>query len=189
MIKVGSKQIKNLPSELTIDEFEAMSRVLNNDKLLEIDKYREVFKLQGADADEVDELTFEEFGKLVNAFNAIGEVDKGLTQSFEIKGFTYKSYKGETFSLMAKDMAICERVVKQNPDKHLAEIIAVLFKRDDLTKAEHYDTAHINYKAELIREAEIKADVALPFIVIVTHQLGEATKSALLKRADELTTG
>ena len=187
MIRVKSTEIKNLPRELTIDEFEDISRILNDVSILEIEKYSRVFGYLGADRKDLNDLGFKEFGDLVKEFNEIAEIKRGMTQKIEIGGYIYKSYEdGEDFKLMVRDMAIIERIVSESPERHLAEIVAVLFKREDLTASEHYDKTHVKHKAKLIREEGIDAELAMPFIVIVTSQLAEATNSALLARANEL---
>jgi hypothetical protein len=46
-----------------------------------------------------------------------------------------------------------------------------LFKRTDLTKAEHYADAHIKLKAKIIRE--LKAELAMPYLVEIGQKLAK----------------
>ena len=55
MIRVKSTEIKNLPRELTIDEFEDISRILNDVSILEIEKYSRVFGYLGADRKDLND--------------------------------------------------------------------------------------------------------------------------------------
>jgi hypothetical protein len=50
-------------------------------------------------------------------------------------------------------------------------MLAILFKRTDLTKAEHYADAHIKLKAKIIRE--LKAEIAVPYLVEVGQKLAK----------------
>ena len=50
-------------------------------------------------------------------------------------------------------------------------MLAILFKRDDLTKTEHYDSTHIKHKAKMIRE--LKAELVVPFLVEIGQKLAK----------------
>jgi hypothetical protein len=54
---------------------------------------------------------------------------------------------------------------------YISELLAVLFKRTDLTKVEHYSDAHIKLKAKLIRE--MKAELAVPYLVEIGQKLSK----------------
>ena len=63
-----------------------------------------------------------------------------------------------------------EGYIAKIDNRYLGEILAVIYKRQDITKDMHYDKAHIHYKAELIRK-EITADVAVPLINFMSKRL------------------
>jgi hypothetical protein len=44
-----------------------------------------------------------------------------------------------------------------------------MFKRDDLTNAEHYAEAHLKLKAKLIKG--LKADIAIPFLMFIANKI------------------
>ena len=54
-------------------------------------------------------------------------------------------------------------------------MLAVLFKRTDLTKNEHYTEAHIKHKAKIIRE--LPAEVAVPYLVAVADTINKQVQS------------
>jgi hypothetical protein len=61
---------------------------------------------------------------------------------------------------------------------YLSEMLAVLFKRDDLSKTEHYTDAHIKHKAKLIQE--LKAELVVPYLVEIGKKLStQITKNDL----------
>ena len=58
--------------------------------------------------------------------------------------------------------------VKEN--KHfVSEIMAIMFKRTDLSNVEHYDNAHLKYKSKLFRTQP--ADIAIPYLNYVTQTI------------------
>jgi hypothetical protein len=54
-------------------------------------------------------------------------------------------------------------------------VLAVLFKRTDLTKNEHYTDAHIKLKSKIIRE--LPAEVAVPYLVAVAETINKQVQS------------
>ena len=53
--------------------------------------------------------------------------------------------------------------------------MAVIFKRDDLNKPEHYDNAHLKHKEELF--GKLPAAVAVPYV----QQIGKELANAIAK--------
>ena len=180
--------MKNHPAEMLIDEFEDISRILSAKSYDKINMYRDVFIKLGADPEELKKVTFKQLGEYVKEWNKVQNIKKELERTIEINGYTYASYEeGEDFLLYATDMGYIERAVKKMKERnHWAEIIAILFKREDLTDAEHYEDAHIRHKAKLFRENGVTAEIVVPYIAIVTKELAEATKAALLSRSEEI---
>ncbi len=43
--------------------------------------------------------------------------------------------------------------------------MALMFKRTDLTNAEHYDPAHLKHKAKLF--SKLKADISIPYLTFL----------------------
>ncbi len=53
---------------------------------------------------------------------------------------------------------------------YAGEMMAVCFKRTDLSDIEHYADAHLKHKAKLFRE-HLTADICVPYIMKVTELL------------------
>lgn len=172
MVKINyngeSYEMKNQLEELTIGEFEKISNLLNNEQN-KIEAYMDVFSILGVPQEIIDELDYDEFVSVINSFEFTAPKLE-YRQSFELDGYTYVSYTGEEFKLKVKDMSLCEKYVVQNPEAYIGEMMAILFKRNDLTKNEHYENIHIKHKAKLFRE-HVTADIALPFIAMFSEKL------------------
>jgi hypothetical protein len=161
-INGASYPIKQTATDFTIKEYENLCEVLNDDNINEIDRYYQAFIMLGLDADLLDTFDGFSFLKLIHEFKdytlPIGE----FTKTIELNGRVYTSFD-EKFFFSVKDMRLIEEYVKKNSVKFIGEILAIVFKDTELTKVEHYDPAHIKYKAKLFRE-NITYDVAIPFI-------------------------
>ena len=171
-VKIEGKtyEIKNSVEEFSIGEFETISSILNEEKKTKINKWFEIFVYLGIPEDVVDNFDSFAFIQLINEFNINEFTPNDFTKEIIINGYTYVSYD-EEFKLTVKEMGMIESVVtNKNNDKYLADILAVIFKRTDLTKSEHFDKAHIKFKADLFRK-KITADVAMPFLGFLSKRL------------------
>jgi hypothetical protein len=50
-------------------------------------------------------------------------------------------------------------------------MLAVMFKREDLTPTEHYTDAHIKQKAKLIRK--LNAAISIPYVMFIAQKIGQ----------------
>ena len=167
MVEILGKQIPNEMNEITIQQFEGITDIHANDKLDIIEKHLEVFKFMGI-PDEIEDIDFEVFKEYVDKFNTAKVPNSVLLKRFEVDGYTYQAYE-EEFKLTAKDTKFIEKILGSKHKGYISEVLAVLFKRTDLSKVEHYTDAHIKQKAKLIRE--LKAEVAVPYLVAVASQI------------------
>ena len=116
-----------------------------------------------------DDVEIEEFKEIVRAFNdVIGKPE--LVNTLEIDGYTYVAFE-DKFKLSVKDTKHIEKTMHSKHKGYISELLAVLFKRTDLTKVEHYSDAHIKLKAKLIRE--LKAELAVPYLVEIGQKLSK----------------
>lgn len=182
MTEVRGFQAKTSLGEMTVGEFEMFSEVLNNPELDYIDKYLEILRIQGMTEESIEEVTDEDL------FAFIGEIAKDdrpsgdLVPNIEIEGYTYVAYTGEKFSMRAKDLGLIESYVKKTPNGgYFAQALAVLFKREDLTRTEHYTPAHIEHKAKLIRTLPV--ELLYPYVVHIAHTLGR--KIEMIKQQED----
>ena len=178
-------ELRNEMDELFLDELEELIIIFKQTNLTGMEKYIEAFNYLGLE-EVIDVIDFDGLNDLIIAYDEY-EMPTEFIKSFDISGFNYTAYDEDEFILKGKDMAMIEKIIhKKNKntetkDKFLAEILAVIFKRDDLTKNEHTDPAHIQYKADLIRK-NIKANVAIPYLALVSDKINRQ----LIKRQAKL---
>ena len=67
-------------------------------------------------------------------------------------------------------MGLIEQFASDQKKDYLGELMAIIYKRKDLTKAEHFDKAHIKFKAKLFRES-LTADKVIPLIAFLSKKL------------------
>jgi hypothetical protein len=62
-------------------------------------------------------------------------------------------------------------------------MLAIMFKREDLTPTEHYADAHIKQKAKLIRK--LNANISIPYIMFIANKIGQQVKNDTATQAVE----
>jgi hypothetical protein len=157
--------IKQKVNEFTIGEFEQITNILNNSELDELEKYYEIFIVTGLSEEILEELEIKKFLELIRLFLEESEFNFSnleKVKEFSINNRIYRAYEDE-FKLKVKEMKLIEKYIKKNEKQTLSYILAILFKDIELTENEHYVEAHINHKANLIRE-NITANIAVPYI-------------------------
>lgn len=173
MVKILDKEIPNQLKELTVQQFEDITSVHAQQDLDAIEKHLKVFELFGLTENDFENTTIEQFKMYVKEFNNIKGKPE-LQSSIEMDGYKYTAFEGEEFKLSVKDTKHIEKVMNSRHKGYISEMLAILFKRDDLTKTEHYDSAHIKHKAKQIRE--LKAELAVPFLVEIGQKLSKEMK-------------
>jgi len=116
-----------------------------------------------------EDVSIEEFKQCVKEFNDISGKPE-LQSSFEHMNYTYTAFD-EKFKLTVRDTKHIEKVMHSRHKGYISEMLAILFKRTDLTKTEHYTDAHIKLKAKIIRE--LKAELAVPYLVEIGLKLSK----------------
>lgn len=173
MVTILGKDIPNELSELTIQQFEDITEIHANTKLDHVEKHLEVFKYMGVSED-IEDVDFEEFKNYIQAFNTAKAPEGILLKRFENDGYTYQAYD-EDWKLSARDTKLIEKILNNKHKGYISEMLAVLFKRTDLTKTEHYTDAHIKFKSKIIRE--MPAEVAVPYLVAVAETINKQVES------------
>lgn len=153
MINVRGKEVKNQFDELTVKEFETISNILKNNNLDYIDKYLTIFEIIGL-GEETDNITTDELVDLIKQLE-FSTIENVFTKEVEINGFKYVAYSGDEFKMLAKDFSLIENWVNNN-DNYMARVLAIIFKREDLSKIEHYTEAHLKLKTTLFENLLIK---------------------------------
>jgi hypothetical protein len=159
----------NSVDEFLVKDFEQICSILNNKEKQSFQKWSEVFIYLGLPENIVDDFDAAAFISIIKEFNIQSKLETEIKKEIELDGIKYQAFD-EKFKLTVKETALIEGYIAKNDNRYLGEILAVIYKRQDITKDMHYDKAHIHYKAELIRK-EITADVAVPLINFMSKRL------------------
>lgn len=161
--------IKNSVEEFSIKEFEQVCSILNDKEKPTMEKWTDVFVSLGMPVEVVDDFDATAFISIIKEFNIQSELNTEVKKEITLDGITYQAFD-EKFKLTVKETAMIEGYIKKNENRYLGEILAVIYKRPDLTKDMHFDKAHLHFKAELIRK-QVTADVAVPIINFMSKRL------------------
>jgi hypothetical protein len=172
MVQIFGKEIPSQMSELTLEQFQKISAIHNNEEYDTLEKHCKVFEYLGVTDDEMD-VDFELFLENVKLFNNNNYTKADAIEEIEIDGYTYKA----EMKLSVKDSRIVEKIVKKENKEYISDIMALMFKRTDLTNAEHYDPAHLKHKAKLF--SKLKADIAIPYLTFVTYKITNHAESQI----------
>lgn len=168
MVTILDKTIPNQLTELTIQQFEDITTIHADKELDVIEKYLKIFELFKISEDEFENTSFEDFKMYVKQFNTIHGKPK-MKKSIMINGYKYVAVTDKKFKLSVKDTKFIEKILNKKNRGYISEMLSVLFKRDDLSKVEHYDAAHLKFKAHLIKD--LKAEIALPYIIEINEKV------------------
>jgi hypothetical protein len=163
--------IKSNPKEITLGEWELISATLEDQQMDSIERYGKMFTQLGLPLEVLNDLEMSEFFSYCKQFSEETNIDDAVfVKELEVNGYTYKSFE----SLKVKDIKIIEKYMASGKP-YAGELMAVCFKREDLSDKEHYDKAHIEYKAKLFRE-HLTTDICLPYIVKVVDLIMQSIK-------------
>ena len=176
MIELFGKEIPSKMDELTVEQFQKISAIHNNQEYDTLEKHCKVFEYLGITEEEMD-VDFEVFLENVKEFNKDNFTKKDTVEEIELEGYTYKA----DMKLSVKDSRIVEKIIKKDNKEYISDIMALMFKRTDLSNTEHYDPAHLKHKSKLF--SKLKADISIPYITFVTYKI---TNHAERELASEL---
>jgi len=177
MIQLFGKEIPSKMEELTLEQFQKISAIHNNDEYDTLEKHCKVFEYLGITEEEMD-VDFELFLENVKLFNKDNYTKKDPIEEIEIEGYTYRA----EMKLSVKDSRIVEKIVKKDNKEYISDIMALMFKRTDLSNTEHYDPAHLKHKAKLF--SKLKADISIPYLTFVTYKITNHAESQAPKELE-----
>lgn len=178
MIEIKGYQIKNTLVEMTIAEYEKITSILNNEELLNIERYMECLVQLGLPESALDEMSDEEFFEAISSFNLKdGEKKLSLVKSIIIDGSYYDAYTGDQFVLKVKDLSLIEKAVTNTPDAFLAQAMAIIFRKRGKLPIHHYDPANLKEATELF--ANQSAALAFPYLIYITEKLKNKLQSVI----------
>lgn len=171
MLTIFDREIPNKMDELTIEQFEKISQILSNQDFDNIERYVELFSYFGIKENQWDDYPFSEFIALVREFNLDSYTPNEAQTTIELEGYTYEA----KLTLSVKETKLIEKIVNTKPTHYLSDILAIMFKRTDLSNTEHFTEAHLKHKSKLFRTQ--KAELCVPYIVFVTEKIAEYAKA------------
>jgi hypothetical protein len=176
MVKIKEFDVKNEINEFTIQEFENVSRILNEEEVEKFERWANLFIYLGVPESELYDLDFTEFVECVKLFSETKvKPSSEFCKVIELDGYTYTSHEDE-LKISVREMKMIEKQVSNNPHHYISYLMLVLFKRNDLTKVEHYTDAHIKQKAKLF--SSLSAELAIPYATFIGLKLSNRIENA-----------
>lgn len=173
MIKVKLENenfdLRNEANEIKLKEFNKIYTILQSETKGKLEQYCDIFSLLGLPESLIYEMDNDSFINLAKSFNAMEIKNELPAKSIEIKGFNYVAYTGDEFKFKTKDLIEIEKTAKRGMDNFPSMILAIIFKREDLTVNEHYEKSHLELKSKLFAE-NVMSDFAIPYIALVAKK-------------------
>jgi len=172
MVNIEGIEIPNKLDELTVEQFDKLNNLEASKELDSVEKWLAKFEYLGVPEETFDDYDKEKFTAVINEWNVTPKIGDKV-RSIVIDGFTYETKE----IIGAKDLALIEKSYKKNLANFGADTLAILFKRTDLTRTEHYSNAHIKHKSSLFKKQ--KAELAVPYISEVIATITGNTETIL----------
>ena len=106
MITILNREIPNQLEELTIEQFEVITDINNNQELDPIDKHLQVFAYLGIPESEFWDYDVADFVGMVKEFNSAERKEYPVVEELEIDGYIYKAQ----MKLTVRDTKMIEKV-------------------------------------------------------------------------------
>ena len=181
MIQMFGVEIPNHLNELTVQQFDELNKIENNQELDTIEKWIEKFIYLGVPDKAFDKMELEEFTNYIKEFNK-SEVPSGeKVTELVIDKYTY--HANETIGV--KDLGLIEKIYRGQDDNFCAQTLAILFKRTDLTRTEHYAPAHLKFKVNVMKKQN--AEVAFPYIMEILQKIAVISEKKVEEANIEVT--
>jgi hypothetical protein len=130
-----------------------------------------VFTYLGIPESEFWDYDVADFVNVVKEFNSLDQKEYETVEELELEGYIYRAQ----MKLTVRDTKMIEKIALHKQKGYVSEMLAVMFKREDLTPAEHYTDAHIKHKAKLIRK--LMANVAIPYLMFIAEKISQQVKN------------
>jgi hypothetical protein len=166
-----SFEVKSQLSELNLKEYEIVQATLNRNDIEYFEKFMLVIEHLGVPMHYVEQMDMDSYINFIEIFTN-SEAEPQFIRKIELEGYEYVGIEEglDKPKFTPNTIRLIERYMKKSPEKYFAEILAVFFKRTDLTAKEHYTESHLKYKANLFRQ-HLNANVAIPYIYFASESL------------------
>jgi hypothetical protein len=173
MIKILDREIPNLITELTVEQFENITDLGSDTTLDPIEKHLKIFEYLGIPENYFNDMDVEDFIKVVQEFNNHPHLEYPTIDTLEHEGYTYKAQ----MKMTVRDTKLIEKYSIAKEKGYLSKILAVFFKREDLGPVEHYTDAHLKYKSKWL--AKQPAALAIPYITFISEKIKKQAPNKL----------
>jgi hypothetical protein len=167
MYKFKEHNIPNQLDEMTVKEWEKVNSILSSSEEL-IDKYFNIFALFGVKEQDWDGINTKQFAEIIIDFNKSTPKKIDPVKEVTIDGYTYEAFDLED-GVPIRDLKFIEKAFKTGITDRISFMMAVIFKRTDLSNTEHYTEAHIKHKTKMFSVQ--LASLALPYIGVINDEL------------------
>lgn len=174
-------EIPNNLNELTVQQFDELNKIENNQDLDTIEKWIEKFIYLGVTEKAFDNMELEEFANYIKLFNKSDVPNAAKVTELVIDKYTYQA--NETIGV--KDLGLLERIYRSKADDFCAQTLAILFKRTDLTRTEHYAPAHLKFKVNLMKKQS--AEIAFPYIMEILQKITAISEKKVEEIKEDVT--
>jgi hypothetical protein len=144
-------------NEITIKQLDRIAEIFEAETT-EIEQWILVVSfLAGIPKSVVEDWPMDDFMVICNQLFTRLPEPQAAVDTILLDGYTYQLTPYDY--LTAKESAMVEKIFTKNTRDRFAQVLAIIFKREDLSKTEHFTNAHIKYKAELF--GSLKADTMI----------------------------
>jgi hypothetical protein len=184
MVTILGKEIPNRIEELTIEQFEAITDINNNKEIDPVDRHLQIFDYLGIPESEFFDFDINDFIDIVKEFNTMPEPmgDIEPIGTLELDGFTYTA----ELKLTVRETKLIEKIAIHKQKGYISDMMAVMFKADHLTPAEHYADAHLKLKSKHIRK--LKAEICIPYIMFVANKIKKQVENVPTETIEDVPT-
>jgi len=181
MIQIYGTDIPNQLNELTVEQFDYLNKIENNQELDTIEKWIEKFIYLGVPYKAFDNMELEEFADYIKVFNKSDIPSTEKVTELVIDKYTYQSSE----NIGVKDLGMIEKIYRSQDDNFTAQTLSILFKRTDLSRTEHYAPAHLKLKTNLFKKQI--AEIAFPYILDILQKITKITEQKVEETNEEVT--
>lgn len=174
-------EIPNHLNELSVQQFDELNKIENNQELDTIEKWIEKFIYLGVPDKAFDKMELEEFTNYIKEFNKSEVPSSEKVTELVIDKYTYQA--NETIGV--KDLGLIEKIYRGQDENFCAQTLAILFKRTDLTRTEHYAPAHLKFKVNVMKKQN--AEVAFPYIMEILQKIAVISEKKVEEANNEVT--
>ena len=89
--------------------------------------------------------------------------------------------------LTVRDTKMIEKIALRKDKSYVSEMLAVMFKREDLSNTEHYTDAHIKHKAKLFKQ--LSADISVPYLLFITNKINKQVEAQATQELESSDSG